>query len=115
MGFEGVFGEVWFFRVLMLGFKQIAQTIDRSVPESADWHRQLLRQMAASVWETRPAVLGAETVAMLEDYFSFRHVVRNIYSMNLKFDRVEALAVVLPECLSLVRADLQSFIAAMWD
>jgi predicted nucleotidyltransferase len=94
-------------------FKQIAQTVDRSIPDSADWHRQLLRQMAAPVWDIRPPVLRPETLAMLEDYCSFRHVVRNIYSMNLKFDRVEALASGLPECLTLVRDDLQHFIQAI--
>ncbi|MCM1983013.1 nucleotidyltransferase domain-containing protein [Lyngbya confervoides] len=93
--------------------KQIAQTIDRSVPDTADWHRQLLRQMAAPVRPVRPAVLRSETLAMLNDYCSFRHVVRNIYSFNLNLDRVDQLAAALPTCLTVLQADLEHFISTL--
>ncbi len=93
--------------------KQIAQTSDRSVPDTEDWHRQLLRQLAAPVRAVRPAVLRPETLAMLNDYCSFRHVVRNIYSFNLKFDRVDQLAEALPTCLSCLQADLEQFISTL--
>jgi len=89
-------------------FKQIAQTVDGSVPDAADWHRQLLRQMAAPVRHIRPAVLRTETLEMLNEYCSFRHVVRNIYSVNLKLERVAALAEELPACLKLLQEDLQN-------
>jgi predicted nucleotidyltransferase len=94
-------------------FKQIAQTVDGSVPDAADWHRQLLRQMAAPVWQTRSAVLRSATVMQLEEYCSFRHLVRNIYSVNLRLDRVEALAAPLPDCFAQLEADLRQFIAAI--
>ncbi len=52
-------------------FKQIAQVIDGSVPDRSDWHRPLLRQVAAAIGQVRPAVLRPETLAMLDDYCSF--------------------------------------------
>ncbi|ASC71092.1 hypothetical protein XM38_020420 [Halomicronema hongdechloris C2206] len=94
-------------------FKQIAQTIDGVVPDTANWHRQLLRQMAAPVWHIRPAVLRADTVTWLEDYCSFRHLVRNIYSTHLKVDRVEALAERLPTCMAFLREDLEHMMIAL--
>lgn len=90
-------------------FKQIAQTIDNSIPDTADWHRQLLRQMTATIPNIRPLVIRQETRIILDEYCSFRHVVRNIYSLNLKSDRVQKLAEELPNCLNYVREDLEIF------
>lgn len=90
-------------------FKQIAQTIDQSVPDTADWHRQLLRQMTADIDSLRPLVITKETKNLLDEYCSFRHVVRNIYSTNLKFKRLEELAENLPMCFDSLQIDLENF------
>ena len=94
-------------------FKQIAQVIDGSVPDSSDWHRQLLRQAAAAIRQVRPPVLRLETLAMLNDYCSFRHVVRNLYSFSLKPERVTQLAEELPACWCCVKEDLENFLQAL--
>lgn len=60
---------------------------------------------------TRPAILGPDTLAQLENYGSFRHVVRNIYTFNLKLDRVMDLTEALPNCLSSLQHDLTHFMA----
>jgi predicted nucleotidyltransferase len=91
-------------------FKQIAQTVDGSIPDSPDWHRQLLRQMSSPVISKRSPVINLNTRDVLEDYCSFRHVIRNIYSFNLQPERVKTLAGNLPEGFDLLRQDLQSFI-----
>jgi predicted nucleotidyltransferase len=90
-------------------FKQIAQTFDGSVPDTPDWHRQLLRQMSSPVISKRSPVINLNTRYMLEDYCSFRHVIRNIYSFNLQPERVQKLAEDLPYCFDLLQQDLQSF------
>jgi predicted nucleotidyltransferase len=92
-------------------FKQIAQIIDNSVPDQADWHRQLLRQMMISIPDIRPQVISSQTKAVLDEYCSFRHVVRNIYSINLKGERVQELAKDLNQCYQLLEEDLRKFIA----
>lgn len=91
-------------------FKQIAQTIDHSIPETADWHRQLLRQMTADIPDVRPSVIQQKTRMVLDEYCSFRHVVRNIYSINLKLERVQKLAEELPNCFQCLQLDLETFL-----
>jgi len=69
-------------------FELIADEVDGSRPAGRHWHRDLLAQMSLAVPEVRPAVLSAETCAALVDYLEFRHVVRNVYTFNLRPDRV---------------------------
>ena len=90
-------------------FREIARTIDGSMPEGADWHRRLLRQMSAEIPNLRPPVITMETRSALDEYCAFRHVVRNIYTFNLRLDRVQNLAVALPQCYQLLHQDSETF------
>ncbi|MDB9419863.1 nucleotidyltransferase family protein [Microcystis aeruginosa] len=94
-------------------FKQIAQTIDGSVPDTPDWHWQLLRQMSSPVISKRSPVIDVKTRDLLENYCSFRHVIRNIYSFNLQPEPVQKLAEDLPYCFDLLQQDLQNFTEEM--
>lgn len=94
-------------------FKQIAQTIDGSVPDTPNWHRQLLRQMSSPVISKRSPVIDIKTRDLLENYCSFRHVIRNIYSFNLQPEPVQKLAEDLPYCFDLLQQDLQNFTEEM--
>lgn len=49
------------------------------------------------------------TRAQLEDYCAFRHVVRNIYTMRLKSERIEPIVEALPATFSALRRDCESF------
>ncbi len=91
-------------------FKQTAQIIDNSVPDQADWHRQLLRQMMISIPDIRPEVISSQTKIMLDEYCSFRHVAINIHSINLKSQKVQELAKDLSQCYQLLEEDLRRFI-----
>lgn len=90
-------------------FQSIAITIGDSLPNQQDWHRRLLRQMNIAIPETRPAVLSESTYTGLNDYCSFRHVVRNVYSFKLQTDRVQALAAQLPLSFQTLKQDLDTF------
>lgn len=90
-------------------FREIAQRIDGAIPEGADWHRRLLRQMSAEVPNLRPPVISTETRVALDEYCAFRHVVRNIYTLNLRLERVQHLATTLPQCYQLLKRDLETF------
>lgn len=94
-------------------FREVALAVDGSLPEGADWHRRLLRQMAAAVPEVRPEVLSGETLRDLNELCAFRHVVRNVYTFELIPNRVEALATDLPSCLAQLQTDLQRFCAVL--
>lgn len=90
-------------------FQAIATTIDDSLPNQQDWHRRLLRQMNIAIPETRPAVLTQSTYTGLNEYCSFRHVVRNVYSFKLQADRVQELGAQLPLTFQTLKQDLETF------
>src|SRR5262245_54259991 len=66
----------------------IAATIDRSVPDGSEWHRDLLRQMQVALSPIRPQVLSDETMQALDEFLRFRHVVRNIYTFAFDPERL---------------------------
>jgi len=92
-------------------FKQIAQMIEGAVPDQGDWHRQLLRQMTVTIPQFRAPVICQATKIALDEYCSFRHAVKNIYSLNFKSERLEQLTTNLPNCFAALRQDLLNFMA----
>jgi hypothetical protein len=90
-------------------FELIATHIDASVPKGAAWHRDLLSHMADDLPGVRPAVISREISRELDRYRRFRHLVRNVYAMNLKPDRISALMDNLPGTWSKLYAELQAF------
>jgi hypothetical protein len=86
----------------------IASDLDESRPATPHWHRDLLAQMSVAIPDVRPVVLQPETGAALAEYLEFRHVVRNVYTFNLRPDRVAELVHELRPTYRLVERDLQS-------
>ncbi len=68
-------------------FKMISKEIDGKLPSGEGWHKKLLRQMSVELPETRPAVIDKRLYCSLEEYLKFRHLVRNIYGFQLKYER----------------------------
>jgi hypothetical protein len=64
--------------------------------------------MSVAIPDVRPVVLQPETGAALAEYLEFRHVVRNVYTFNLRPDRVAELVHELRPTYRLVERDLQS-------
>jgi hypothetical protein len=90
-------------------FEDIARTVDQSVPEGAQWHRDLLLQMSAELKDTRPAVIERTTRHCLDEFRGFRHVVRNVYTFQLHIERVATLAGTVATCFGLVQQELTDF------
>jgi hypothetical protein len=90
-------------------FEVIAREIDNSMPTGPEWHRNLLVQMSAEISGTRPAVIGRSTRNCLDEYRGFRHLVRNIYTFNLRPSRVEELVTDLRPCYATVTVDIKAF------
>ncbi len=90
-------------------FELIARELDESVPGGRHWHRDLLAQMSLAVDDVRPAVLSLETRFVLTDYLEFRHVVRNVYTFNLRPDRVAELVRGLEPAFELAKRDILNF------
>jgi ribonuclease HepT-like protein len=89
--------------------ESIASTVDQSVPAAHDRHRELLHQMTVEVPGLRPGVMSRETIAALDEYRRFRHVVRNVYAFEFDPMRIEQLVVKLRPAFLRARAELEAF------
>lgn len=96
-------------------FEDIARNLDETVPTGPDWHRDLLLQMSAAIDGVRPAVISQETRFCLDEYRGFRHVVRNVYTFNLRPLRLQELTENLSTCYQRLNAELAGFIAFLGD
>lgn len=74
-------------------FELIALNIDGIKPDSETWHRELLKQMSSEVNQVRPAVISNSTFVKLDTYRGFRHVARNVYSINFDPMKVQGAGV----------------------
>jgi hypothetical protein len=91
-------------------FEDIGRTVDDALPSGGNWHQELMQQMAAEMKGLRPAVISRETRDCLDEYRAFRHLVRKIYTFNLKPARLTELAANVEHCLGLVKEDLNGFV-----
>jgi hypothetical protein len=73
-------------------FEKISSSVDDSLPQGANWHQELLNQMALEIPNVRPAVISEKTRKQLETYRGFRHVVRNVYTYHISPDKMKLLA-----------------------
>ena len=90
-------------------FELIARHVDRNLPGGETWHRDLLYQMAQDFPNVRPAVVSQNSAAIADEFRRFRHLVRNVYTINLLPERMEGLVKTLPEIWPTLRAELLAF------
>ncbi len=90
-------------------FELVAMQLDEGRLGGAEWHAELLRQMAIDLDETRPAVLSKATALELDEYRKFRHRVRSIYATHLDPVRMEDLVIDLPDVWRQVRQEIEAF------
>ena len=91
-------------------FALIAVDVNGGVPRSPDWHRRLLKSMSLEIPGIRPAVISKHTEPNLQEYLSFRHLVRNIYGFELNFDRMKRLIEELPEVVKVIDQEINTFL-----
>jgi len=89
----------------------IADELDARRPAGSYWHRELLTQMSLAISGVRPVVIASATHVALMDYLEFRHVVRNVYTFNLRSGRVIELVRGLRPTFDLVQHDLLALAA----
>ncbi len=90
-------------------FELVATQLDEGRLGGADWHAELLRQMAINLDETRPAVLSKTAAIALDEYRKFRHRVRSVYATHLDPERMEDLVIDLPHVWRQVRQEIEAF------
>jgi hypothetical protein len=90
-------------------FELIARRMDQNLPSGEAWHRDLLRQMAQDLPDIRPAAISQESALVLDKFRRFRHLVQNIYVMNLQADKMAELTTTLPVLWANLREELLAF------
>ncbi len=91
-------------------FRRIASKIDRDMPTGDDWHTDLLKRMSIPVDGIRPAVINEKLKEQLGEYLRFRHLFRNIYGFELKWERCKALGTTMSEILKLFKSEIKDFL-----
>ena len=90
-------------------FELIATRVDGQLPQGPDWHQALLLQMSREWPAARPAVISDQTQNLLQDYRAFRHIVRNVYTLQFDPQKLHRLVEQAPAALSAARAELLAF------
>jgi hypothetical protein len=90
-------------------FEAIISDVDRSFPEGKTWHQTLLKQMAIDLPTIRPSVISEDSRIALDEYRKFRHVVRHIYSFNIRVARLKPLIEGVAPVFDQVRDELLAF------
>lgn len=90
-------------------FRRIAMRIDQDLPTGEDWHVQLLQRMAVPVEGIRPEVIDETLENSLEEYLRFRHLFRNMYGFDLKWERCRPLAERLNKTFADLKAQMERF------
>jgi len=90
-------------------FELIVTNIDGVKPSGENWHQELLNQIATDVSQVRPAVISESSYLRLNEYRGFRHVVRNVYTVNFDPQKIRKLVVEAPEMFNKVREELLAF------
>ncbi len=90
-------------------FEMIATGIDESTPESKTWHRDLLQQMALRIPDIRPPVVSEKLMIQLDEYRSFRHIVRNIYAFQYDLEKLKKLVDQLTDFVKLWKSEIEEF------
>jgi hypothetical protein len=96
-------------------FEVVARQFDQAVPATATWHRDLLLQMARELSDIRPAVISRDNAAALDEFRRFRHLVRNVYTVNIVPAKMSRIVSVLPDLWAKLRAELSAFADFMED
>jgi len=87
--------------------------VDQTLPTGATWHQELLRQAATEIPRLRPAMITDKTRDRLDRYRGFRHVVRNIYALELDKEQIRPLVHDLQSVFADVKSELLRFAEAL--
>ncbi len=99
-----------FFTCVERIFREIAASIDGEVPTGETWHRSLLDQMALDITGVRTKVIDTSLKARLYEYLRFRHIFRNVYGFDLKWDKISTLVKDYSSVYSEVEASIRAFV-----
>lgn len=94
-------------------FKRIAVEHDGKAPEGPYWHSELIELMVCGQGH-RPPLLSASLSEMLQEYLDFRHVFRQAYSFELKWDKMRHLVCNIEAVFRSFEAECNNFILKLF-
>jgi hypothetical protein len=87
----------------------MAITVDNDMSKGEDWHIKLLNQMAQSK-KDRKAFIDTALLQDLKEYLRFRHLFRNMYGFELKWDKIMPLCLRLDDVYNKLKISLDEFL-----
>ncbi len=90
-------------------FLQISKNIDGNVPESSNWHKDLLIQMSDNN-ENRDEVISKKLQMKLLEYLAFRHFYRHSYSFYLDWDEMKELVLNITKTKDNLEEEIEEFL-----
>ncbi|MEA1912856.1 MAG: hypothetical protein U9N06_03350 [candidate division WOR-3 bacterium] len=92
-------------------FKRISEHYKGGLPGGENWHIELLDSMFNKKMKERRSVINKKTYEDLKELLAFRHIFRNIYGFELKWDRFRHLSLNLDKILEEVKENITDFIS----
>ncbi|MGJ3251199.1 MAG: nucleotidyltransferase family protein [Elainellaceae cyanobacterium] len=89
--------------------ERVAVTLDGRLPQGANWHQALLRQVAEPRENDRPPLWSGALLFDLDEYRRFRHVVHHKYGDELHADYVLKLAELAPQMAPKIKEAIARF------
>lgn len=86
-------------------FKRIVLESGDTLPSGEAWHRKLLDVMS-NAGQKRAALISAPLRDRLREYLRFRHVFRQAYSFDLRWDKMASLVLECDQTLRLLESEL---------
>ncbi len=90
-------------------FKRVAVELDGETPHGEAWHRQLLDSMATST-KVHGALISESLRDTLSEYLAFRHVFRQAYSFDLRWEKMSALVLNCEATFQRLETELEAFL-----
>ena len=94
-------------------FARIAQELNGGIPNTEQWHRDLLKDMSLDLEGIRPPVISKALFGDLLPFLKFRHLFRNLYGLELDSDKMSALDRSLPAISARSFTEIRSFLEWM--
>ncbi len=77
-----------FYNAIERIFSRIASELNGGVPNTEQWHRDLLRDMSLELPEIRPPVISRELYKAMDPFLRFRHLFRNLYGFEIEEEKM---------------------------
>ena len=91
------------------GIERLIEHIASELDGEADWHVQLLGRMTSEIESVRPAVLSSDLADALRPYLRFRHLFRNIYGIQLRWELCRGLATEMGDVWEKFHGEMEAF------